>query len=153
MGCSTAEACTVAMWWHSDFEVLSSAIAVNYGCEIWGIHTPSDSLAEGARKELEKLYLKYLQIQCGVAQSSRLEVVLQWCCTCSPVYFQWHSNDWARPGLVWNTFAASNPFNFGMVCFQPLACITLFCLTMLWMLWHTAVAPRSSFSLYLDWRR
>ena len=50
--------------------------ALHYGCEVWGMHSPSASSAQQARLDMQRLYDFYLRTICGLSPSTPRDVML-----------------------------------------------------------------------------
>ena len=48
----------------------------HYGCQIWGMHTPTDPAAKKARQQLEQKYMFYLKHICRVRRTTSNAVIL-----------------------------------------------------------------------------
>ena len=48
----------------------------HYGCEVWGMHSPTNTDAKQARTQLEQKYMFYLKRICGVQSTTANAMIL-----------------------------------------------------------------------------
>ena len=74
--------------------------ALHYGCEIWGMHTPTGE-AKAARAALQSIYDRFLRRICGVKHAPSAVLLEE--LALSPLQVFW----WQQTLEFWNTIAAS----------------------------------------------
>ena len=86
LGCCSTAAFFVTMWQDCQLALIFAVLVpvLQYGCQVWGMHSPHVAAAKHARLNLQRLYDYYLRTTCDLLPSTprRMLLVERVCCLC-----------------------------------------------------------------------